>query len=82
MYDEKKKILEFLGEQPTWVSQSQIGRETGIEDQCQNHKDWQIKRLLEDLEQEGLVKKSNVPRRKNGSEWKITTEGRKHLKDI
>ena len=79
---EERKILKFLEKQTDYTSQSVIGRETGIEDQgtC-SHKDWTIKTLLEDLEQKGCVKRTDNPKRKNGSEWKITQKGRKDVNE-
>ena len=73
-------ILKFLEKQTRCVSQARIGRETSIEDQgTSHHRDWKVKKQLEDLGQKCFVKRSDRPRRKNGSEWKITEKGRKHL---
>ena len=84
MCDEKIQIqiLKFLKKQTKGVSQATIGRETGVEDQgTSHHRDWKVRKQIEDLKQKGFVKRSERPHRTNGSEWKITEEGRKHLKD-
>ena len=79
---EERKILKFLEKQTDYTSQSVIGCETGIEDQdtC-HHRDWTIKTLLNDLKQKGCVERTSNPKRKNGSEWKITQKGRKEVNE-